>query len=201
VVVQAPRLDAVGFVVAGGRSERMGQDKALLPWGPGTLLDHAAARLASLTTDVRILCGPEARYADRGLRLPVVTDVAPGHGAMSGLHAGLLAQGSSLGLYLAVDLPEVPDLLLRALLAGAPGFDAVVPVTRRGPEPLCAVYGPACGPAVARCLEDGNVKMTAFWRDVRVREVGADELSAFGDPDRLFANLNSPDEYARRRPT
>jgi molybdopterin-guanine dinucleotide biosynthesis protein A len=199
VVVQAARLDAVGFVVAGGRSERMGRDKALLPWGDGTLLGHAVARLSSVAADVRVLCGSEERYQGHGL--PVVTDALSGHGAMSGLHAGLVAQGVGLGLYLAVDLPEVPADLLRALVNLAPGWDAVVPVTARGPEPLCAVYGPACLGAVKRCLAGGDVKMTAFWGDVRVREVGPDALAAFGDPERLFANLNSPDEYARRRPT
>jgi molybdopterin-guanine dinucleotide biosynthesis protein A len=198
VVVQAPRLDVVGFVVAGGKSARMGRDKALLPWPGATLLDHALRRLRAVASDVRVLCGPEPRYADCGA--PLVPDLAAdaGSGALAGVHAGLEAAAGRLGLFLAVDLPHVTPELLAALVDAAADADAVVPVTARGPEPLCAVYGPACLAPVRRLLASGNPKMTGFWPEVRVRELGSADLVRFGDPDRLFANLNTPDDYARR---
>jgi len=94
-----------GFVVAGGRSQRMGTDKALLAWSGGTLLDDCIARLRGVTDDVRILSGPEPRYADRGL--PVITDRGAESGALVGVLSGLLALERRLGLFLAVDLPHV----------------------------------------------------------------------------------------------
>jgi len=189
-------VSVVGFVVAGGASRRMGRDKALLPWGDTTLLDHAIARLREVTSDVRILCGPEPRYAERGL--PVLTDTTADAGALAGVHAGLVAQGDGLGLFLAVDLPNVPVGLLRALVEAAQGWDAVVPATVRGPEPLCAVYGAGCRQPVERRLAARDVKMTAFWPDVRVRDVGPVDLRPFGDPERLFLNLNTADDYVRQ---
>jgi molybdopterin-guanine dinucleotide biosynthesis protein A len=178
----------------------MGRDKSLLPWQGTTLLDHAIARLRVVTTDVRILCGPEARYADRGL--PLVTDLPAdaGGGALAGVHAGLHAQGDRRGLFLAVDLPNVTPDLLAALVDAAEQADAVVPVTLRGPEPLCAVYGSGCREPVGRRLASGDAKMTAFWPEVRVRELKASDLGRFGDADFLFANLNTPGDYARRPP-
>jgi molybdopterin-guanine dinucleotide biosynthesis protein A len=199
VVVQAPGLDVVAFVVAGGRSARMGRDKALLPWEGQTLLDHALHRLRAITRDVRILCGPEPRYADHGV--PLVPDLPAdeGGGALAGVHAGLEAQGERLGLFLAVDLPHVTPDLLAALVEAAADADAAVPVTARGPEPLCAAYGPACREPARRLIAAGNPKLTGFWPEVRVRELGSKDLARFGDPGRLFANLNTPDDYARRR--
>jgi molybdopterin-guanine dinucleotide biosynthesis protein A len=88
--------------------------------------------------------------------------------------------------------------MLAALVEPAARVDAVVPVTVRGPEPLCAVYGPGCLEPVRRLLASGNPKMTGFWPEVRVCELGPAELGRFGDPTHLFANLNSPDDYARR---
>ncbi|HEY2941937.1 MAG TPA: molybdenum cofactor guanylyltransferase [Vicinamibacteria bacterium] len=188
---------ATGFVVAGGRSERMGRDKALLPWAGATLLEHALLRLRAVCADVRILCGARPRYT--GFGVPVHTDVVVDAGPLGGVHAGLLNLDRPLGLFLGVDTPFVPLPLLAALGAAAGGFDAVVPLVGGRPEPLCAVYRRTCLEAVQRRLAAGERKMTSFWPDIRVRTVAEEELSAFGDPAEMFRNLNTPGEYRRRR--
>jgi molybdopterin-guanine dinucleotide biosynthesis protein A len=192
-------MDAVGFAVAGGRSRRMGRDKALLAWERTDLLGHTLDRLRAACRQVRILSGAERRYADRGV--PVVLDAAADAGSLAGVVAGL-ATTEGPGLFLGLDLPFVPASLLAHLLTLAEGADAVVPVSPRGPEPLCAVYGPACLAPARRCVAEGRLKMTAFWPEVRVRHLEAADLAAFGDPEHLFRNLNTPEEYeaARRLP-
>lgn len=190
---------AVGFAVAGGHSRRMGRDKALLAWGESTLLDHTIARLRVTCEDVRLLTGPTARYADRGL--PVDTDVVPGAGPLGGLYTGLLhLTRGTLGLFLAVDLPGVPVSLLQALLGLAEGFDVVVPVWSRGPEPLCAVYRRSCLDPVLGRLQAGELRMTSFWPEVRVRRLGEAELARHGDPAVFLRNVNTPEDYQRARP-
>jgi molybdopterin-guanine dinucleotide biosynthesis protein A len=188
---------AVGFAVAGGQSQRMGEDKALLKWGASTLLDHTLERLRGACGEVRILSGPQPRYADRGV--PVDVDAVAGAGAASGLLTGLAhlhaTQAHGPGLFLAVDLPEAPIPLLAHLLALAADFDAVVPISAGGPEPLCAAYGVACLAPLRAHLARGDCKLTCFWPDVRVREVGVRELQAFGDPALMFRNVNTPEEY------
>lgn len=182
-----------GFVVAGGRSRRMGRDKALLPWGDATLLDHALARLRDVTDDVRILCGSEERYADRGVQ--VVTDLVSDASPLGGLLAGLTATDKPLTLLLGVDLPLVPSTLLRFLVEIAPGADAVVPFSHRDREPLCAAYGRSCLDPIRASVARGDLRMDAFWPEVRVRRVTPSELSAFGDPVVLFSNVNSPEDH------
>jgi molybdopterin-guanine dinucleotide biosynthesis protein A len=183
-------VSVIGFVVAGGRSRRMGRDKALLPWGRTDLLGHALERLRAVTGDVRILCGSGPRYLDRGV--PVETDLVPDSGPLGGVLAGLTAAAGQSALFLAVDLPGLPVSLLVHLVGRAGGCDAVVPVSSRGPEPLCAVYGPGCLEPIRRRMGAGELEMTSFWPDVRVRELRVAELAAFGDPDDLFRNLNTP---------
>jgi molybdopterin-guanine dinucleotide biosynthesis protein A len=188
---------AVGFAVAGGASRRMGRDKALLPWGDATLLDHTLDRLREPCADVRILCGPEPRYAHR--RVPIHVDLLAGAGPLAGVLTALRAIEAGYALVLAVDLPFVPPALLHALLALAPGHDVVVPVTADGPHPLCAVYARACIGAIEGCLARGERKMTAFWPEVRVRAVAEVELRAFGDPSQLLRNLNTAEDYRAAR--
>lgn len=188
-------MSLVGFAVAGGRSRRMGRDKSLLPWGETDLLGHALARLRALTDDVRILSGPKVRYADRAV--PVHPDLLDDAGPLAGVLTGLERVEERTGLFLGVDLPLVPAALLVRLAELAADFDAVVPASTRGPEPLCAAYGPRCLEAVRRRAAAGELTMTAFWPEVRVREIKSRELEAFGDPDVLFLNVNTPEDYER----
>jgi molybdopterin-guanine dinucleotide biosynthesis protein A len=170
-------------------------DKALLPWGSTDLLGHTLARLRSVTDDLRILCGPQERYADRGV--PIDLDAVAEAGPLAGVLTGLERAGGRTGLFLGVDLPLVPPALLAHLAELVADVDAAVPVSSRGPEPLCAAYGATCLEAVRRCVAAGDLKMTAFWRGVRVREVGPAELAAFGDPDLIFLNVNTRGDYER----
>jgi molybdopterin-guanine dinucleotide biosynthesis protein A len=173
----------------------MGQDKALLPWGDTDLLGHALARLRGVVDEVRILPGPERRYTDRGVALDL--DLAPNQGPLAGLLAALESASGRAALLLGIDLPLVPSRLLERLVALGPSVDAVVPMWPRGPEPLCAVYGAACLEPVRHRVAAGDLKMTAFWPDVRVREVGPEELDAYGDPAELFLNVNTPEDHER----
>ena len=142
------------------------------------------------------VCGPEPRY--RG-RAPLVLDAFGDAGPLGGVASGLAVLERALGVFLAVDLPHVPVALLSHLASLAGEADAVVPETERGPEPLCAVYTPACRAPVERALARGDLKMTSFWPEVRVRRVAPPELQRFGDPARLFQNVNAPEDYDQAR--
>jgi len=189
--------DAVGYVLAGGQSTRMGKDKALLPWGEGTLLGHTLARLRRVTARApAILCGPEARYEQHGV--PVFADSVTGAGALGGILTGLekLPEDAERGLFLAVDLPLVPEALLEHLLARSEeGIDAVACYSSSGPEPLCAVYSRSCLEAVRECIEAERFKMTDFWTGICVHIVYPGALAEHGDPARMFRNANTPADY------
>jgi len=193
--VSAPGTAPVGLVLCGGRSARMGRDKALLPWGENDLLGHSIARLRAVTPDVAVLSGSAPRYADRGLA--VLTDRTDDDGAIAGLLAGLEHASGRPALLLAVDLPLVPVALLEALVDAIDRADAVVPRSARGPEPLCAAYAPTCLTPIRERLARGERRMTAFWPDVHVRELGPAELVRLGDPEVMFLNVNEPRDLER----
>jgi molybdopterin-guanine dinucleotide biosynthesis protein A len=83
--------------------------------------------------------------------------------------------------------------------AGAAGLDAYLPESdgRRGVEPLCAVYGPACGPAIERQLERGDLRAIGFHADVKVGTLPLERVRTFGEPDELFLNVNTPEDLER----
>jgi len=94
------------------------------------------------------------------------------------------------------DMPFVTAELLQALRDGAAGCDAFLPESgsRRGVEPLCAVYGPACGPAIERQLAGGDLQAIGFHRSVKVGTLPLERVRACGDPAVLFFNVNTPED-------
>src|SRR5438445_11928017 len=102
-------------------------------------------------------------------------------------------------LCVAWDTPFLTTDLLRALLEEATEWDVFLPESdgRRGVEPLCAVYGPACGAAIERQLARGDLRAIGFHADVKVGTLPLDRVRAFGDPDLLFFNVNTPADLER----
>ena len=183
-----------GFVLAGGQSRRMGRDKALLPWADDTLLDHALARLRLVCGAVMVACGADPRYGEAGA--PLVIDAVADAGPLGALVSALAHSATPLALLLAVDLPFATPELLAYLVETAGGADAVVPVTRDGPHPLCAVYRTTCLAPARRRLDAGEYKMTSFWPDVSVLTLPEEALTPFGEPGHLLANINTQKDYA-----
>jgi molybdopterin-guanine dinucleotide biosynthesis protein A len=173
-----------GYVLTGGRSSRMGKDKALLPFEGMPLASHMA-RIVLRACGNATLVGSRSKYS--GLGWPVIEDVAPGHGPLSGIHAALLhalsGANESLLLMAGCDMPFVTADFLAFLLqiAKSSGADAIVPQSQIGYEPLCAVYTAACLPAVEAAIRSGTPRISSV-------------LDAAG---RLFANLNAPEDYER----
>ncbi len=124
-------------------------------------------------------------------------DVLPGQGSLGGILTAVETLGAAVCV--AWDMPFVPPELLVALASGLTGADAVVPESDspRGLEPLCAAYGPACGPAIRAAIARGDSRAIGFHAGVRVARVPRDAVLQYGDPAVLFFNVNSPDDLAR----
>jgi molybdopterin-guanine dinucleotide biosynthesis protein A len=192
-------------ILAGGRAVRFGgRDKSALVIGGRSILERQIAELLRVTDDVLVVGAEEGtgRFlvelahpkSPRPL-FRLVPDRVSGCGPLGGLDAALAAARDDVVAIVACDMPFVTTPFLKHLVALAREADAVVPRTERGYHPLCAAYTRACLPAVARRLADRRLKMTGLLEEVRVRELTAGEIDAFGDRRRLLANVNSPADY------
>jgi len=179
-------------ILAGGLSRRMGRDKAGLPAGDGTLIQHLARRLAPVV-DETIVAGGSRRHHLPGLT--TVDDRYPGLGPLAGIHAGLLAARSPFVWVVGCDLPDV-DPGLAALLYGLAGdVDAVVPRIDSEPQGVCAVYDRALAPRIERLLAAGERRVKMLLAASNVRYVTPEELRAVDPELRSFRNINTPEDY------
>ena len=181
-------------ILTGGASRRMGRDKALLPFGDGTLLQTLIDRYAAL--------GPVGVSVDEAGRFPFhwaseLTDAFPGAGPMNGVISGFRATEEEELLLTAVDLPYGDPALSRRLSALRGGADVcLVKRGAKGIEPLFSIYGRGCLAAAEACLAQGRRSLMALLDRVQVRSVTPEELPGF-DLTRIFTNVNTPEDYER----
>jgi molybdopterin-guanine dinucleotide biosynthesis protein A len=187
-------------ILAGGRAARFdGTDKGSLIVGGRRIVERQLAALAAVADDVRIVANDASRYADLGV--PIIPDLIPGAGPLGGLYTALADARHDRVLALACDLPFVSGALLERLTAEsgtAEEMDAVVPRTRRGLEPLCAIYRKGCAAAARRQIDLGELRMTVFLAGLCVRELDYRSIPADIEGT-LFENVNTPHDYARAR--
>ena len=185
--------DVAALILAGGKSTRMGTDKAFVTLGGQTLLERALNLARSVSTDVRIVGSAEkfARFA------PVVEDIFHDCGPLAGIHAGLRGSSAELNLVMAVDVPFVAPEFLRYLMTRARNSTAVAIVPRPCAwQPLCAIYRRQFAGAAETALREGRYKIASLFSAVATEEISENELESAGFSAAMFRNLNTQEELA-----
>jgi molybdenum cofactor guanylyltransferase len=195
-------------ILVGGRARRMhGLDKSTLDVDGLPILERQLAVLRQLTDDLMIVTragaprdegsssqGKSGPLARPGLR--IVSDVISDAGPLGGIHAALIHARAPATLVVACDMPFLSLELLRHLAARVEGMDVAVPRTTDGYHPLCAAYAQTARPVIERQLTRGEFKVSAlFSMDLRVAELGPDELAGFDPEGRMLSNVNTPHDY------
>ena len=188
-----------GAVLAGGGATRFeGRPKGLARVGGARILDRLVDVFGEALGAAPLLVAnaPDAPTWRPDLR--VVAAVRPGMGSLGGIYTAVVEAPAPV-VCVAWDMPFVTPELLRALADGLAEWDAFLPESdgRRGVEPLCAAYGPACAAAIAASLEAGDLRAIGFHRAVRVGRLPLEAVRRLGDPARLFFNINTADDLAR----
>jgi molybdopterin-guanine dinucleotide biosynthesis protein A len=190
-----------GYVLAGGKSSRMGMDKALLELDGVPLVAHAVRKLRRICADVHILSGNPAlaEYA------PVRADLHPGCGPIGGIETALAHSGFGWNVVMPVDLPFVPSEFVESwvqrVIRGSGIRVAYFDVAGR-PQPTLLVIRRDAQPQISAAIERGEYKLVPALE--LVAGIGSAPYVEWLDEDRAqlwFVNLNTPAdlEVARRR--
>ena len=180
-----------GYVLVGGKSSRLGTDKALLDFEGKPLVARVAEAVRSAAGRVTIV-GPLEKYGHLGLR--VIPDPVEDFGPLAGLLAALEDSESPWNLVTACDMPYLDARFLSFLFeeAQAARADILLPVDGSGnPEPLCAVYSLEARSTIRRRVEQGVHKITRAFQGLRVDELAPDRYARFDPEGRIFTNLNT----------
>ncbi|MBI5118539.1 molybdenum cofactor guanylyltransferase [Candidatus Poribacteria bacterium] len=192
-------------ILAGGKSTRMGRNKALLDFGGETLIGRLHGILKKAFDEVLISANEPGIY--RFLGVPVVPDVFIEAGSLAGIHAGLLRSQAQLCFFVACDMPFVNMELVRLLHRFTNDYDVVIPQSRfdndsrTGLEPLHAFYSRDCIPYIEEQLRRGDPRIIDFFPHVKVREVTVEEMRTLDPQGLSYFNINTQEKYELAKKT
>ena len=205
-------LPVTGVILAGGKSRRMGQNKALLPLGGDSLIAHVIRRMRRVTDELLLITNAPAEYAHLGL--PMHTDMIPDAGALGGIYTGLTYASHDVVVCVACDSPFLQPKLLSYLISILGEYDAVMPYTEnrtKGIEvtnpshstdqmtlqTLCAVYAKRCLPVIEQMLNEPDLRVHALQERANILTVAPEIWKTYDAKGHSFFNVNTPEDFEK----
>ncbi|WP_057911855.1 molybdenum cofactor guanylyltransferase [Peribacillus muralis] len=191
-------METTMLLLAGGKSSRMGENKALLTIDGDVNISTVASELKKVSQNVLVITNSFEDY--RFLQLPLIADLHKDQGPLGGLHAGLTASNTQLQFLTACDMPFVRATAINEMISNyEPAFDAVIPEINGRIQPLFAVYHKSCLPILTDCLVKNELKMSRFLEKISVKFIKETGFSLYHENpasfQHLFFNMNTREDY------
>jgi molybdopterin-guanine dinucleotide biosynthesis protein A len=185
-----------GAILVGGKSSRMGKNKALMRFDDVPMVARVAATLrhCSSLQEHLLITNTPSDYEFLGW--PMHADLISNAGALGGIYTALSAAQQPRVFVVACDLPFLSAELVEFLCRNNEGAEVVVPESENGLEPLCAVYAKSCLPMIEKQLRAKRFKVSDFYPQARTEIVRLEPSLPFFTPN-VLTNINTPEEFAR----
>ncbi|MDE0682158.1 MAG: molybdenum cofactor guanylyltransferase [Candidatus Poribacteria bacterium] len=210
--VPKKRLPVTGVILAGGKSRRMGQNKALIQLGDSPLIEHVIRRLRLVVDELLLITNTPTEYTHLGL--PMHSDIIPDTGALGGIYTGLMHASHDTVLCVACDSPFLQPKLLSYLISILREYDVVMPYTysrNRGIEvtnpshstdqmtlqTLCAVYAKRCLPVIEQMLNEPDLRVHALQERANILTLAPEIWKTYDSEGHSFFNVNTPEDFEK----
>lgn len=182
---------ASAAVLVGGKSKRMGKNKALINIGSGSIVEITINKIRPFFQEIILVTNKVESYSR--LNIPMVSDTYKNCGPLGGIHAALKAASFEFVFIVACDMPFIEPKFVEYILKSVEqDYDIVIPRVNDYYEPLHALYSKRCLPVIESCLNEGELKATSIWPYLKVKFVDREEINRFADPVKVFFNINTP---------
>lgn len=186
------KVDVTGIILAGGRSSRIGADKAFIKIGNKTLIENTFDLITDYCKKILISSNNKEGYS-----FPehwIIPDYRQGLGPIGGIYSCLKLSGTENNLVVAVDIPFINNGLIQFLLSNMADAELVIPITGNGKaEPLCAVYKKSLLPHLEKMIAENNLKVQNLMHYCKSKKLHVSTEQEFYH-NRLFHNVNTPDD-------
>lgn len=189
--------DVTGVILAGGKSTRMGSNKALLPYRGGRFIEAIHRLFADIFSEVILVTNTPDQYDFLPCRKE--QDILKGMGVLAGIHSGLYHSSSPAIFAVACDMPYLVEGLIRHMASRADAGGVLIPEGPDGLEPLHAVYGKGCLAAMETTLLSGQRRIVSFFDRTNVSKMNLEQVAIFDPSFVSFMNINTPVDYYELR--
>lgn len=182
------------IVLCGGKSRRMGHDKASLPFAETTMLAKVVGVAHGLASSVLVVKAAGQVLPEIPAEVTLVEDEFPDQGPLRAVVSGLMALPGNAKrvMVLGCDMPLIEAEVLEPLFAQLNGYDAVIPVVNERAQPLAAAYQAWVLPILQKSLDSGNRKMLTSIQTLNIRWIDL-------PPSAALNNVNTPADYAQAK--
>ena len=184
-----------GIILSGGKSRRMGKNKAFVEIDGQRLLDRTVALFRDLFDEVILVTNEPLLYLDQNVT--IVTDIIPGKGALGGIYTGLFFAQNERAFVAPCDMPYLNRSFIAWMRDNQEQYDVLVPAPPDGLQPLHAVYSRRCLPSIKKLIDDDRLKIKILYKRSRVVEIPESTLRTFDGSETMFQNINSPEDLAQ----
>ena len=181
-----------GIILSGGKSLRMGENKAFIQFEGIPIVKRIYDLFRGLFQETIIVTNQKELFSDFDSK--IFNDLIPDRGVLGGLYTGIFFSTFPYSFCVACDMPFIKKAVVQYLIENTEGYDAIVPRTSDGLQPLHAIYSKNCLDPIKKIMEKGNYKVIDFYDMVKVKIIEEDHF-IFLDPFReSFINVNTPEE-------
>lgn len=185
-------------ILAGGKSSRMGRNKALIKIGGQAILQRIISATADLGQfETILITNTPDLYTDYDLAM--YSDIVPDSGSLGGIYTALFHSQTAYTVMIACDMPFVSADVLRIMLAQRQNFDAVVPTVKGYLQGLHAIYRHTCLDLIRENIEQNKLKVSKIFEDLQVRYLDEIILADANSSGLALMNVNTPDDLKRAR--
>lgn len=185
-----------GIILAGGKNSRMRTNKAFLKIDGTCLIDNILAVYQKIFSEIIIVTNDPLSYTEFSETL-VVTDIYKEKGALGGIYTGLFYATYDYSFIAACDMPFLNEDFIIYLTEQTDKFDIVVPQLSEGFQPLHAIYSQNCLSHIKKLLIADKLKITGFYKEVRLLSIPEEKIKPFNKDGRLFLNFNTPEDLEK----
>ncbi len=187
--------NVTGIILAGGKSTRMGVNKAFLKIGGCTIIEEIFSKFKNIFSRVIIIANEIERFNFLGAQ--ITPDIIPSKGPLGGIYTGLIKSSSFHNFVTACDMPFLDQDVVEHVLEQSNGYDVVVPEYKGRLEPLRAVYSKNCIIPIENQLRQNNLKITDFFQYVKTKVITDQVIARFDPEGACFVNINTAEDYER----
>jgi len=181
-----------GIILSGGRSLRMGQNKAFIQIEGLPIIERICTLFKQVFREVIIVTNETELFQNLGSK--IYTDIIPNKGALGGLYTGIYCSIFEYSFCVACDMPLINKSLVQFLIQNIRGEDVIVPRTKDGLQPLHALYSKNCLNAMKETIERGKYKILDFYSRVKVKIIEEEDFICLDPSKASFINVNTPEE-------
>ncbi|MBM4350135.1 MAG: molybdenum cofactor guanylyltransferase [Deltaproteobacteria bacterium] len=188
------RYGVTGIILSGGKSARMGRDKAFIEIDGIPIIQRIYNIFEKIFNEIIIVTNQKESY--ESFKAKIVSDLIVNHGALGGLYTGLFFASNPYSFCVACDMPFLKESMIQYLIKQADGFDAIVPRTDDGLQPLHAIYSKSCIPPIKKLIDMGKYKIIDFYPLVRIKIIEEPEFINLDRTKESFININTTEDLS-----